>query len=173
MRKMLFFAVVAFSLISLTSASTARAGSHRLGLGANYWKTLSAIEVQDVTNIDESGISWLASYQYAPEGIFKLEVALEYYPSLGLDRKAFWSPELFVLVGGTLYAGVGIGDYYNGDIFSDKPFFILRAGVDFAILPFLFLDINANYRFNDWNSLEKDDVDTNTIRLGAAVRIAM
>jgi opacity protein-like surface antigen len=50
---------------------------------------------------------------------------------------------------------------------------MLRAGIDFAILPFLSLDINANYRFNDWEKLDKDDVDTNTIRLGAAVRFSM
>jgi len=168
MRKILFIAVVAFSLTWLASAPAALAG-HRLGVGANYWKTLNDI---DVTNIDESGLSWLASYQYVPDGIVKLEIDLEYYPSLSVDRKAFWSPEVFLLVGGTLYAGVGIGDYFDGDVFSNKPFFMLRAGVDFAILPFLFLDINANYRFNNWDDVA-DDVDTNTIRLGAAVRFAM
>jgi hypothetical protein len=173
MRKILLIAAVAFGFTSLASVPAAPAATHRLGVGANYWKTLSNIEVKDVTNIDETGLSYLATYQYVPEGIFKLEIDLEYYPKLGVDRKAFWSPEVFVLVGGTVYAGVGIGDYYNGDVFSNKPFFMLRAGVDFAILPFLFLDINANYRFNDWSSLEKDDVDTNTIRLGAAVRLAM
>lgn len=168
MRKTLFIAAVAFSLAWLVSAPAARA-DHRLGAGANYWKTLNDI---DITDIDESGLSWLASYQYVPAGIFRLEVDLEYYPSLGVDREAFWSPEVFLLVGGTLYAGVGIGDYFNGDIFSDKPFFMLRAGVDFTILPFLFLDVNANYRFNDWDDVA-DDVDTNTIRIGAAVRLAM
>lgn len=174
MRKVLFFAVLAFGLTCLGLTPAALAGSHRIGAGANYWKSLNAIDSKELSgHIDETGLSWLASYQYVPEGIVRLEVDLEYYPNLGEDRKAFWSPEIFVLVGGTLYAGVGVGDYYNGDIFSDKPFFMLRAGVDFAILPFLFLDINANYRFNDWNTLEKDDVDTNTIRLGAAVRLAM
>ncbi len=168
MRKMLLMVFVAFSLASLASAPAALAG-HRLGAGANYWKTLNDI---DVKNIDENGLSWLASYQYVPDGIFKLEIDLEYYPSLGAEGKAYWSPEAFLLVGGTLYAGVGIGDYFNGDIFSDKPFFMLRAGIDFAILPFLFLDVNANYRFNNWDNVA-DDVDTNTIRLGAAVRIAM
>jgi len=170
MRKLLFLAVVAFSLVSLASVSTALAGSHRLGLGANYWKTLDDV---NVTNIDESGLSYLASYQYVPEGIFKLEVNLEYYPSLGVDQKAFWSPEVFVLVGGTLYAGVGIGDYFNGDVFSDTPFFMLRAGIDFKILPFIAVDINANFRFNNWDTLKADDIDTNTIRLGACVRLSL
>lgn len=168
MRKILLFFVVAFSLTCLAAAPAALAG-HRLGAGANYWKSLSDIDVKD---IDKDGFSWLASYQYVPAGIFKLEVDLEYYPNLGVDRKAFWSPEIFLLVGGTIYAGVGIGDYFNGDVFNDTPFFMLRAGVDFAILPFLFLDVNANYRFNNWEDVA-DDLDTNTIRLGAAVRFAM
>lgn len=157
----------------LAGTPAAMAATHSIGLGANYWKTLNDIEVKDVTNIDETGLSWLASYQYAPEGIFKFEVDLEHYPELGPERKAFWSPEAFVLVGGTLYAGAGVGIYYDGDVFSKNPFFMLRAGVDFAILPFLSLDINANYRFNNWESLDKDDLDTNTIRLGAAVRFSM
>lgn len=172
MRKTLCIAVVAFGLTWLAAVPAALAG-HSIGLGANYWKTLSDIEVADVTDIDETGLSWLASYQYIPEGIFKLELDLEYYPKLGADREAFWSPELFVLVGGTLYGGVGAGWYYDGNVFDKNPFFMLRAGVDFAILPFLSLDINANYRFNDWDKLDKGDIDTNTIRLGAAVRLSI
>lgn len=174
MRKTLYIAVAAFGLTWLAAAPAALAG-HSLGLGANYWKTLNNIEVADVTNIDETGLSWLASYQYIPEGIFKLEVDLEYYPELGggADRKAFWSPEAFVLVGGTLYAGVGIGTYFDGDVFNKNPFFMLRAGIDFAILPFLSLDINANYRFNDWHKDVADDIDTDTVRLGAALRFSM
>lgn len=166
-------AAAAFSLMWLASAPAALAATHRLGGGANYWKTISDLKAEDVTNIDESGLSWLASYQYVPAGIFKLEFDLEYYPSLGDEPKALWSPEAFVLVGGTIYAGAGIGVYYNGDIFSNRPFYMLRAGVDFLILPFLSLDINANYRFNDWNTLETNDIDTDTIRLGAALRLAL
>ena len=88
-------------------------------------------------------------------------------------RETFWSPEVFVLIGGTLYAGAGIGVYYSDGTFSNEPFYMLRAGLDIAILPFLSLDINANYRFNDWDTLETDDLGTDTIRLGAAVRFSM
>jgi len=173
MRRTLVTLAIAVVLTSLALAQTAVAGTHSFGVGANYWKTLNNIEVKDVTNIDKSGLSWIGSYQYAPEGIFKLEVDLEYYPKLGAERKAFWSPEAFVLVGGTLYGGVGIGDYFDGDKFSNSPFFMLRAGVDFAILPFLSLDINANYRFNNWHKGVTDDIDTDTVRLGAALRFSM
>jgi len=172
MRKILVFAVAVFCLAWLASVPAALAGTHRLGVGANYWKTVNDLEIEDATDIDENGLSWLASYQYVPAGIFKLEVDLEYYPKLA-GQEAFWSPELFVLVGGTIYAGAGIGVYYDGEVFNDTPFYMLRAGFDFTILPFLSLDINANYRFNDWDSFDTDDLDTDTIRLGAAIRFAL
>jgi len=171
MRKTLCIAVAAFSLTLLASAPAALAG-HSIGVGANYWKTLNDIEVEDVTNIDETGLSWLASYQYRPEGLFKLEIDLEYYPELA-GEKTLWSPEAFVLVGGTLYAGAGVGIYYSDGVFNNSPFFMLRAGLDFAILPFLSLDINANYRFNDWDSFDTSNLDTDTIRLGAALRFSL
>ena len=173
MRKVLFVAAVAFSLAWLASAPAALAGSHRLGVGANYWKTVNNLDSTDITNFNEDGLSWLASYQYVPTGFFKLEADLEYYPNLEEDGNTFWSPEAFVLVGGTIYAGVGIGTYYSDGIFNKTPFYMLRAGLDFAILPFLSLDINANYRFDDWSSFSTNDLNTDTIRLGAALRFAL
>jgi opacity protein-like surface antigen len=171
MRKTLVIAVVAFSLTWLASAPAALAG-HSLGVGANYWKVLSDLDTEDVTNIDETGLSWLASYQYRPKGLFKLEIDLEYYPELA-GEKTLWSPEVFVLVGGTFYAGAGVGIYYSDGVFNNSPFYMLRAGLDISILPFLSLDINANYRFNDWDSLDTSDLDTDTIRLGAALRFSI
>jgi opacity protein-like surface antigen len=172
MRKTLIIAVVTIGLTWLVFAPAALAGSHRLGVGANYWKTVNNVKVEDVKNIDEAGLSWLASYQYAPAGLFKLEIDLEYYPELA-GEKTLWSPEAFVLVGGTLYAGAGVGIYYSDGVFNNSPFFMLRAGLDFAILPFLSLDINANYRFNDWDTFDTSDLDTDTIRLGAALRFSL
>lgn len=53
------------------------------------------------------------------------------------------------------------------------PFFGLRAGFDIHLLPYIFLDINANYRFEDWDDISDvdEDISTDTITLGAAVRI--
>ncbi|HWR96826.1 MAG TPA: hypothetical protein VN317_00235, partial [Candidatus Methanoperedens sp.] len=99
MRKIPLFAALAFSLACLVSAPAARAadggGVHRLGVGANYWKTIDKI---DVHNVDENGFSYLASYQYAPIGLFKFEADLEYYPDLGGGSEPVWAPEVFVLV---------------------------------------------------------------------------
>lgn len=174
MRKTIFLSAVVFALACLVPAPSALAaagiGAHRFGVGANYWKTIDEI---DLANVDEDGLSWLASYQYAPAGLFKFELDLEYFPDLGGGSKAVWAPEALLLVGGIIYAGAGVGIYHSDGDFGDKPFYMLRAGFDFPVLPFLFLDINANYRFNDWGSLSGSDLDTDTIRLGAFVRLAL
>lgn len=174
MRTIIVAAAVAFTLASFAPAPAALAadgiGAHRLGVGTNYWKVIDDIDFADV---EEDGFSWLASYQYAPMGFFKFEADLEYFPDLGGGSETVWAPEAFVLVGGTIYAGAGAGIYYSDGDWGDEPFFMLRAGFDFPVLPFLFVDINANYRFNDWDSLSGSDLDTDTIRLGAFVRLAL
>ena len=174
MRRTGLCAAVVFALACVVPAPAALAadsmGKHRLGIGVNYWKTIDEI---DLANVDEDGLSWLGSYQYAPVGLFKFEADVGYFPDLGGESESVWAPEAFVIVGGTIYAGAGIGIYYSDGDWGDEPFYMLRAGLDFPILPFLFLDINANYRFNDWGSLSGSDLDTDTIRLGAVLRFAL
>ena len=62
--------------------------------------------------------------------------------------------------------------FYTDGEFSDDPFFVLRAGFDIEVLPSLRLDLNANYHFTDFESISTvdEDVDTDTITLGAMVR---
>ncbi|HSO67327.1 MAG TPA: hypothetical protein VLP30_05670, partial [Desulfatirhabdiaceae bacterium] len=80
--------------------------------------------------------------------------------------------EAYLIIGSSLYAGLGIGIWYADDKFMEEPFYALRAGVDLEILPSVYLDINGNYRFNNWNYEEiKEDIDGDTITLGAIVRI--
>ena len=45
----------------------------------------------------------------------------------------------------------------------------IQAGVDFLLLPKLHLDINADYRFLNWEDL--DNYDSDTITFGATVRV--
>ena len=119
MRKTLVIAVAAFES-HLVGIGSGRLAGHSFGVGANYWKVLSDLDTEDVTNIDETGLSWLASYQYRPKGLFKLEIDLEYYPELA-GEKTLWSPEAFVLVGGTFYAGAGVGIYYRTASSTTRP----------------------------------------------------
>ncbi len=175
MRKILVVATIALALACLMPAPAAQAaramgvemGTHRVGVGLNYWKTIDNLD-QDVSN---DGFSYLATYQYAPLWYLKVEGDLEWFPDL--DAHSVWAPEVFVTVGGTIYAGLGMGMYYHDGNWGDSPFYMLRAGFDFPVAPRLFLDVNVNYRFNDWNTLEWSDLDTDTIRLGAALRFAL
>ena len=140
----------------------------RFGGGVNYWVALDDIDVKDV---DDSGFSYLLSLQFRGE-----------WAGLGLDAEMLpdrfgedaYAGQAYLLLGKTLYAGAGIGMNYTDGDFADEPFFSLRAGLDFELLPRLNLDIYANYRFNDKAQFEDSDtdIDTDTVFLGAALRLA-
>lgn len=87
--------------------------------------------------------------------------------------KEVYAPAAYLVLGTGLYGALGIGGSYSDGDFSKDPFYALRVGVAIEVLPKLFLDINANYRFNEWEEIKTVDEDTNTdtITLGAAVRI--
>ena len=91
------------------------------------------------------------------------------------SAKDVLSPQAFLLLGQGLYAGLGVGTLYADGDFSDTPFFIARAGLDIALFPALHLDINANYEFSDWDGINEldDNVDTDTVTLGAALRFLL
>ena len=149
--------------------SPAYGGDHRLGLGGHYWRSVDDI---DITEIDEDGFAMVVSYQYKPTLIgfqFDVEVADE---QLTGKSKAVYSPQAFVIVGGLVYGGLGIGTHYTDGEFADEPFYALKAGLDFELLPHIHLDINANYRFDNWDIDEvSEDVDTDTVTLGLVGRI--
>ena len=147
------------------------AGSRRLGAGVNYWRTLDDVDVRDV---DESGFSWHASAQWRG-ALLGLQADLEWFDkNFGAAEKDVFAPQAYLLVGRTLYGAAGIGWYYSAGSFSRNPFYALRAGLDLELLPKLFLDIHANYRFEEWDDIRDDEkgVDTDTVTLGASVRIA-
>ncbi|WP_228723241.1 hypothetical protein [Desulfosediminicola flagellatus] len=149
--------------------SQAQAADHRLGGGINYWVAVDDIDVSDV---DDDGFSYLASYQYWP-GLIGLELDLEILPDK-YGETAF-APQAFVLVGQGLYAGAGIGIEYRDSDFADEPFFALKAGVNLEMLPGIYWDIYATYRFNDSADLDNEatDIDSDTVFLGTVVRIAL
>jgi hypothetical protein len=163
--------IVSVIMAGLMVSDTALADSaHRLGVGLHYWVAVKDI---DVDNVDENGYSWIFSYQYIPAGIFRIEADLELMQEgyAGSDTNV-WSPQAYAIIGSWIYAGVGIGVNYVNDEFSKDPFYALRAGLDLEILPSIFLDINGNYRFENWDVDDvKEDVDTDTVNLGAVVRL--
>lgn len=161
--------ILLIAALSLMLAPQVWAGEHRIGGGANYWV---AVEDIDEEGADDDGFSYLASYQYMMDFV-GLELAVEFLP----DRfgETALAPEAYFLLGKAIYAGVGIGIVHADGGFADEPFFALRAGLNLEILPEIFVDVSANYRFNDSADLdgEASDIDTDTIFLGAAVRFSL
>lgn len=163
--KRLLFAVVIGGLVCAAPAVRAE-GVHRLGAGAYYWKALEDLDTQ----FEENGLSYFASYQFKP-GLVGFEADLELQPDR-FDENAY-APQAYIMLGETLYAAAGIGILYMDGDFADEPFYVFKAGLDLELLPSVHLDINANYRFNDKADLSNDalDIDTDTVFLGAALRL--
>jgi hypothetical protein len=173
LKNKLFWMVLVFGLtfINTNLIDSARADStSRLGAGVHYWVALDDI---DLDNVDEDGYSFIFSYQNIRAGFFKFEA------DLGMLQKGYagadttvWSPQAYFLVGKGIYGGVGVGINYSDGDFAKNPFYALRVGFDLEVLPSIFLDLNANYRFENWNfNRIKEDVSTDTVTMGAVLRL--
>lgn len=168
MRQWLFLIVLLFMALT---ACNSPAAEHRIGGGINYWVTFEDIEF-DSKKFDKNGVAYLASYQYWP-GLLGLELDLEFLP----DRfgESAIAPEAYILLGRSVYCGLGIGILYSDGNFAEEPFFALRAGLNLELLPGLYADIYGNYRFNDSVELQgkETNIDTDTVFLGAVLRISL
>lgn len=159
-------ALVLASLFLLPAAWAADA-AHRLGAGANYWVAIDDIDIDD---IDDNGLSYYASYQYRPT-LIGIEADVEFLPDMfGKDAIA---PAAYFVLGKAIYAAAGIGIINFDGEWADDPFYSFKAGLDLEVLPSLFLDISACYRFNSQFDFEDSmhKIDTDTVFLGAAARI--
>jgi len=156
-------------LLACTLGARAEDSGLRLGAGANYW---TAVKNLDADKVDKHGFSWIGTLQYWPSWI-GVEADVEWFKQ-GYAGAAqdVWAPQAYLILGKTIYGAVGIGGYYSGSTWANNPFYAFRVGLDFAILPRIYIDINANYRFQDWSSLNASNVKSDTITLGAAVRVA-
>lgn len=173
MKKLVVAAAILAAVGAFILPSSARAEApNRIGVGATYWHAVKDIDVNDV---DKNGFSYLLSYQYVPSMLLRLEADLELFTTdFTGGNDPVWAPQAFVMTGlGPVYGGVGIGIYYGNGGWTDAPFYMVRAGLEFELLPKIFLDINANYRFDDWERIRyfKENVNTDTVRLGMAVRL--
>lgn len=146
---------------------------HRFGAGVHYW---TAVEDIDLDNVKEDGFAYLVSYQFRPASLIKFGLDVEMLPEeYGGASESVYAPQAYLVLGGTIYAALGVGTYYTDGDFGEDPFYNLRAGLDLCLLPFLYLDINANYRFEDWDDIKALDekVSSDTITIGAAVRLEL
>jgi len=172
-RRLIALLVASAGLLWMTSTGQAqeRERNNQLGVGVHYWTTIKNIDVNDV---DKNGFSYLAMYQYH-YGWVGIEADLEWFQKgFGGASQDVYQPQAYLILGKVIYAAAGIGGYYTDGKLADKPFYACRVGLDIPLLPILHLDINANYRFENWADLstEGKSVDTDTVTLGAAARLA-
>jgi hypothetical protein len=166
--------MAALWLAALGAAARPAAADSSIGLGIHAWRTLDDLRSQGFGGIRRDGLSYLLSYQYRPGALLKIELDGEYFPNgFGGSTHAAFAPQAYLLLGGFIYGGVGIGTTYSSDFSNhfSSPFYAARAGVDLHLVPRLHLDVNANYRFHAWNELK--GANTGTITLGAIARLGI
>lgn len=163
--------VASFLALAVLGPSTAVGAEHRLGLGLHYWESAKDLPKEGFPDIEDSGVAWVGSYIFDVEGPLKFGVDLEFFSNgFGGSTSSAWAPQVFVLVGGKLYGGIGMGitlaSSFDGN--SSDPYFLARVGVDFPILPRLTLDLNLNWDADAFNQL--DNFDSDALTLGVIVR---
>ena len=158
-------------LTLLTLIAVPAAADHRIGFGLHHWQTVDDLADEGFEGIDDSGTSGIFSYQYMPAGLLSLELDLEYFADgFGGSTEEALSPQAYLLIGHGLYGGVGVGTTYSDGETSDM-FYAAKVGFDITIIPKLSIDVNANYRFDNWDLL--GEAETDTVTLGALVRFRL
>lgn len=160
-----FLTVVSALLMGVNVFAT---GPHSVGAGLHYWVATNDIDSRDFR---DDSYAFIVSYQYT-FGFISLEADLEYFPEryAGFDERT-WSPQVFLILGTRLYAGLGVGAFYKDGDFRDE-FYVLRLGLDLPISPSWSLDVNANYHWTDFENIRDIDEDLggDSITLGAMLR---
>jgi hypothetical protein len=163
----------ALVLLAIATASPARAQAS-IGVGFHSWRTIDDLRSDGFGNLRRSGVSYLASYQAHLIPLLRVEVDGEIFPKgFGGSTNTAVSPQVFILLGGFVYGGVGVGTIYSSSFNHDfsNPFYIGRVGLNIPLVPRLHLDVNANYEVGAFNQLH--NVSTGTATVGALVRFTL
>ncbi|HZI64003.1 MAG TPA: outer membrane beta-barrel protein [Thermoanaerobaculia bacterium] len=165
--------MLAVALPAAVAVSAPAAAEHRLGLGANYWRSID--ELADERDIEDDGLAYFATYQYRPGGLLGLQIDLEHFDEgFGGGTEEAYSPQVYLLVGSGWYAGLGAGVLYHrsgGDSTEDEfsdVFYAAKVGLNMQLVPKVYLDLGVNYRFDAIEDL--DEAESDALFLGAAVR---
>lgn len=160
--------IAAFAVLSVLLLPAQRAlAEHRIGGGVEYLHTLG--DIKDTEEFDEKAFGLIASYQYNAH-LLKIEADVEWIPDFGGLDEALIQPQAYLLIGGLIYGGAGIGIGYFDGKWQEDPFYALRAGVDLS-LGGLDLDIFGVYRFQKTEVLEDlGESDLDAIMFSALLR---
>ncbi|MEI6807538.1 MAG: hypothetical protein WCN95_02360 [bacterium] len=155
--------VAGLILVAATVGQRAVADPHRLGAGVHYNASVTSLG----DGFDSSGLSYLISYQFVPASFFKLEANVEILPSSLTGSETAYVPQVYALLGGIIYGGLGIGVAYSDGEFAKDPIYNIRAGLDIPISK-IHIDVNANYGFTDFDQLS--DLNSDNITIGLLAR---
>ncbi len=139
--------------------------------------TISKLELMDlrINDFNPAAEQQAAvfSFKLNPRNLLQFKAEMDLLPQdLTVNPESVLLPQMFVAVGDDLYAGLGTQYLIEDGILIDDPQFSLRAGVDLEILPYIFLDISADYRFDDWRELKEEDAfSKEDVVWGGALRI--
>ncbi len=160
---------IGVTVVGLLAALALPAHATGVGAGARYFKTIDELDGP----FEEDGLAPLLTVKQDLAALLSFQVDLVLYPDgYAGAAKDVLAPEAFLVLGQSLYAALGAGTLYADGDFGD-PFFVARVGFDLELLPGLHLDINGNYEFAEWEGINEvdDEADSDTITLGAAVRL--
>ena len=164
--KKLFLIVASLLGFSLATASA----ESSLGIGVRGFHSVDSVP----NRFQKTGLGATLSLRTELNDLMAAQFELDHYDDgyAGASKDVL-APQAFLLVGGELYAGAGVGILYSSKDFADKPFFVLRIGYLAPISDRLSLDINASYEFSEWKRINEFDptVSSDTVVLSAAFRI--
>lgn len=169
MRKSLLTAIAAL----FVAVGTSVAAGFEIGVGANYWYSIKEAKDKD---FDRDGLGWMVSSRVPLGDFFAIGLEVEQSPDnyAGMEERLYL-PAAYAILGNTIYAGIGVGTYYSDGEFYSDTWYALRAGLKIPLITdAIMLDINVNYRVEDWEGIKevKDNADSDTLMVGAALRLA-
>ena len=156
------FSVLIAVALSLSGIGTAHAEAW-LGGGIHYLRTLGDITDDGAIDLNQNSFSLLGSGM-SDLGLLKIEGQVEYiFDYVGTGHE-MWVPSAWLLAGGAIYGGGGIGIGHIDGEWQTNPFYALRAGVNVP-LGGMALDGYATYLFQsdaDLKNLTGEDLDSVT-----------
>lgn len=173
---MVFFKTIFFVSLIIFTTIIPVAGAeelYRLPTSVNISKLeLMNFRIDDLYPAVEQQAT-VFSFKLNPRNLLQFTAEMDLLPQdLTADPESVLLPQMFVAIGDDLYAGLGTQYLIENGVLIDDPQFSLRAGVDLEILPYIFLDISADFRFDDWRELNEEDALANgEVVWGGALRI--
>jgi hypothetical protein len=149
----------------LLAAPAANALGPSIGAGLHYLRTVG--DINDTSGFDENSLGILGAVTFSFP-VVRAEGILEWIPDSGTGDSMI-QPQAWGMLGTLFYGGLGIGIGYADGDWQDKPFYGLRAGVNFGLLG-KSADGFVQYRFQSTDDLPGGTKDLDALTLGAILR---